>query len=211
MASLALCLAGIGVLLAIVQTAALRAHLRRPAPEPRSFPFLSVLKPLCGVDDGLWSNLRSFARQHYPRWEMLLGVKDALDPAYPVALRAAQRWPDRVRVILQRRAPGLNPKVNQLIGLSTAARGEVLVVSDSNVRVTSGYLRGIAAALEDPQVALVTHPVAGAGERTAGALLDNLTLCGSIAAGIAAAKRVAGKDLVVGKSMALRSRDLRAL
>jgi len=206
-----LLLAAVGLLLTAVQVAALRLHLRGAAAEPRSWPFLSILKPLCGVDDDLWKNLRSFTILRYPAYEILLGVKDENDPAYDLALRAAECWPHLVRVVVQRGVPGLNPKVNQLITLAAAARGEVLVVSDSNIRVGRDYLRGIAAAMDDPQVALVTHPVAGVGERSAGALFDNVTLCGSIAAGVISAKRIAGKDLVVGKSMAIRRRDLRAM
>ena len=206
-----LVLAGAGWLLALVQAVTLRRHLGEPVRDPRSCPFISVLKPLCGVDDDLWKNLRSFTRLQYPGYEILLGVKDRLDPAYPLALRAAERWPDLVRVAVQRSAPGLNPKVNQLITLAAAARGEVLVVSDSNVRVRSDYLAGIASQFDDPRVGLVTHAVAGVGERTLGALLDNLNMCGSIAPGVVAAKRLARMDLVVGKSMALRRGDLRAL
>ena len=159
---------------------------------------------LCGVDDDLLRNLASFARLEYPAYEVLLGVKDEADEAYRLAVRAAQCWPQRMRVVVQRSAPGLNPKVNQLITLSAAARGELLVVSDSNIRVRRDYLRGIAAAFEDSGVALVTHPVAGVGERSFGALLDSLHLCGAIAPGVVAAKALAGKDVVVGKSMALR-------
>lgn len=203
------CLAALGVLLAFVQAVALRRHLRGAVPRPRSLPFVSILKPLCGVDDALWNNLRSFTRLRYPAYEILLGVKDVLDPAYPLALRAAKAWPDRVRVVVQRSAPGLNPKVNQLITLASAASGEVLVVSDSNVRVRGNYLLAIAALFDDPRVGLVTHAVAGVGERSVGALLDNLTLCGSIAPGVISAKWIARKDLVVGKSMALRRGDLR--
>jgi ceramide glucosyltransferase len=77
--------------------------------------------------------------------------------------------------------------------------------------VRRDYLRGIAAAFDDCRVGLVTHPVAGVGERTLGALFDNLTLCGSIASGVVSAKRIAGKDVVVGKSMAFRRADLRAI
>ena len=208
----ALCaLAAIGLLLALVQAVTLRKHLRAEAPWPRSFPFVSILKPLCGLDDALWGNLRSFARLRYPAYEILLGVKDVLDPAWPLALRAQKRWPHLVRVVVQRGAPGLNPKVNQLITLEKAARGGVLVVSDSNVRVRPGYLLTIAGLLDDREVGLVSHAVAGAGERSLGALLDNLTMCGSIAPGVVSAKRIARQDLVVGKSMALRRADLRAL
>jgi ceramide glucosyltransferase len=206
-----LALTAIGLLLGVVQVAALRWHLREPVREPRTFPFVSVLKPLCGIDDDLWANLRSFSRLRYPGYEVLLGVKDSRDPAYRVALRAARRWPGLVRVVLQRGAPGLNPKVNQLITLASAARGEVLVISDSNVRVRGDYLRAIAGAFEEEEVALVTHPVAGVGARTLGALFDNVTMCGSIAAGITSAKRLARLDFVVGKSMALRRNDLLAM
>jgi ceramide glucosyltransferase len=206
-----LVLTAASLILAAVQAFALHRHLRSAAPEPRATPLISILKPLCGVDDNLWTNLRSFARLDYPGYEVLLGVKDKSDRAYPVALDAAERWPRLMRVVVQRGAPGLNPKVNQLITLASAARGEILVVSDSNVRVRRDYLRGIAAGFDDPQVGLVTHLLAGAGERSAGALLDNLFMCGAIAPGIVSAKCIAGKDLVVGKSMALRARDLRAM
>lgn len=180
-ASALLCLATLAMLLSLLQASALRRFLREPAREPRSFPFTSILKPLCGIDDALWNNLRSFVGLRYPAYEILLGVRDASDPAFLLALRAVERWPDRVRVVLQRGSPGFNPKVNQLITLAAAARGEILVISDSNVRVRRDYLRGIAAAFDDPRVALATHPVAGIGERSAGALFDNMAMCGSVA------------------------------
>jgi ceramide glucosyltransferase len=172
---------------------------------------VSVLKPLCGLDDDLDRNLASFAAQAYPCFEVLLGVRTREDPAYPHALAAAARWPGRFRVVVQRGEPGMNPKVNQLVTLARAARGEVLVVSDSNVRAAPGYLAGIVGVLEDHGVGLVTHAIAGVGEKRLGSLLDNLHLAGAIAPGVVAAKRVAGRDVVVGKSMALRRGDLAAL
>lgn len=105
----------------------------------------------------------------------------------------------------------MNPKVNQLISLARAARHDILVVSDSNVRVPREYLRDIAAHLESPEVGLVTHPIAGVGERSLGALLDNLHLAGAISPGMVAAQRLAGRNIVVGKSMAMRRRDVEAM
>jgi ceramide glucosyltransferase len=116
-----------------------------------------------------------------------------------------------MRVVVQRAEAGLNPKVNQLVGLARAARHDLLVVSDSNVRVRPGYLQGIAAALADPAVGLVTHPVAGVGERRLGSILENLHLAGSVAPGMVAAHCLARRALVVGKSMALRRADLARL
>ena len=201
----------VGVVVAVVQHVLLRGHLRAPEPEARACPPASILKPLCGVDDGLAENLAAFAALDYPDYEVVLGLKSARDPAWEVACAAARRWPRRFRVALQRGAPGMNPKVNQLVTLARAARHDVLVVSDSNVRVGPGYLRGIAAHLADPAVGLVTHPIVGVGERRLGSALDALHLAGAIAPGVVAAKRLAGQDIVVGKSMAFRRADLDAL
>jgi len=105
----------------------------------------------------------------------------------------------------------LNPKVSQLITLASEARNEIVVVSDSNIRPPAGYLDGIAAHLADPTVGLVTHAVVGSGGRRLGSLLDGLHLSTAIGPGVIAAKRFAKKDIVVGKSMALRTADLAAL
>jgi ceramide glucosyltransferase len=204
------------------QLVALRRHLRRDGSRRATLALrrrreraaeegISVLKPLCGADDDLERNLETFARLDHPRYEVLLGLRDLRDPACPLAYAAAARWPGVFRVVLQGGEPGLNPKVNQLVTLARAARHDVLVVSDSNVRVAAGYLLEIAAHLRDERVGLVTHPVVGVGERSLGAALENLHLAGSVAPGVVAAKRLAGRDVVVGKSMAFRRRDLEAL
>jgi ceramide glucosyltransferase len=210
----------IGVAIVVLQVLVLARHLARPAPVPRARPPISILKPLCGLDDELADNLAVFAALPYPDYEVLLGIASAADPAYAVAAETARRWPGRFRVVIQRAAPGLNPKVNQLLGLVSEARADILVVSDSNTRVPSGYLDEIAAYLEDPTVGLVTHPIAGSGEERAraaaptatwGARLDNLHITGTMTPGFVAASALCGKTYVVGKSMAMRRTDLQAV
>ncbi|WP_375758013.1 glycosyltransferase [Corallococcus exercitus] len=209
--SLLLAASAVGLVALLLQALFVRRHRRTAPAGPTHRPGLSILKPLCGVDDDLEANLAGFARLPYPHYEVLLGVKDARDPAYAVAKAAAAKWPHVMRVVLQEGEPGLNPKVNQLVTLSSEARFDLWVVSDSNTRVGEGYLEEIAAAFEDPTVGCVTHPVAGLGEQTFGSLLDNLHLSSSAAAGMIAAKHVADRDIVVGKSMALRREDVEAL
>lgn len=192
-----------------------RRHLGRPplAPEPGGKPLagISILKPLCGVDDDLEANLECFATLGHPRYEILLGVRDTSDPAYPVALAAVARWPHLMRLELQRGEPGLNPKVNQLITLEPAARYELLLISDSNTRAEPGYLEEISRLFEDPTVGCVSHPICGLGEQNLGALMDNLNQCILSGAGPIASKSAAHQDIVVGKSMVLRRETLRAL
>jgi ceramide glucosyltransferase len=206
-----LAVAATGLTVLGIEGRALRRQLRGAAPEPRGTPGISVLKPLRGVDDGLVANLASFAAIDWPQFEVLLGIHDASDLALPVAQAAEARWPGCFRVVMQGPDLGMNPKVSQLATLVGEARHSLLVISDSNVRVEPGYLAEIAARLEDPEVGLVTHLIAGIGERSTGALLENLHLAGGVATGIAAAKRIAGRDLVMGKSMALRREDLAAM
>lgn len=201
--------AGLGALAA--QRLALRRHLRTPPASPTRRPGISILKPLCGLDDRLEESLEHFATLPYPDYELLLGVNGTGDAAWPLAQRVAARHPGRVRAVLQNGAPGLNPKVNQLVTLEAQARHALLLVSDSNTRAPDGYLDELAALFDDAQVACITNPVSGTGHRSLGALLDNLHLAASVGLGQVAAKVLADRDLVVGKSMALRRRTLDAL
>ncbi len=201
--------AALGVALVAVMLLLTLLHLRQETPVPSCWPGISVLKPLCGADDALADNLASFVALPYPGdYEVLLGVRSVKDTAYPLACEAVRRWPERVRLVLQQGEAGFNPKVNQLVCLAQAARHDLFVVSDSNIRVPQGYLLDIAGHLGRPGVGCVTHPVAGHGHKSLGALLDNLHLGGSIAPGMVCAQRVLKKDLVVGKSMALWRQDL---
>ncbi|QRO01046.1 glycosyltransferase [Archangium violaceum] len=172
---------------------------------------ISILKPLCGVDDDLEANLACFAALDYPAYEVILGVKDTRDPAYAVARAAVARWPHVMRLELQHGEPGLNPKVNQLITLAGAARYDILVISDSNTRVGPDYLEEISRTFEDPEVGCISHPVSGVGERTLGSLMDNLYQSTTTGAGQIAAKQAVDQDIVVGKSMALRREDVESL
>lgn len=200
----------LGLLVLLVQRLALGVALRRPKRTTTARPGLSILKPLCGVDEALEANLETFRALAWPTYEVLLGVKDRADPAWALATRLAAKDP-RFRVVQQQTAPGLNPKVNQLVTLAAAATHELLLVSDSNARLPADALEEVAACFEAPDVACVTHPVSGAGHRSFGALLDNLHLVSAIGAAQLGAKTLANKDLVVGKSMALRRSALEAL
>lgn len=168
---------------------------------------VSILKPLAGLDDDLAGNLESFAGLEGPAHEILLGVASRSDPAH----RAAQAFVDRhpeldARVVVTDPHAALNPKVAQLVGLAAAARGDTLVTSDSNVRVRSDYLVHLLAPLADARCGLVTSVFAGTGERTAGAALENLQLAAVILPSVVLS--TLGLPVTVGKSMAMRRRDL---
>lgn len=201
-------IAAFSCLVVALELAAMVRHLRGTVPALQGMPGVSVLKPLCGRDDDLEQNLVTMLEQDYANFEVLFGVRDERDAAYPVACAVAARAPDRARIVLQRGEPGYNPKVNQLITLAAEAKHDLLIINDSNIRVRPGYVRELAALMQQPGIGLATNLFVGVGEEAIGSHLDNSYIAGHIAPGIVAGKVYLRQDLVVGKSMAVRKSHL---
>jgi ceramide glucosyltransferase len=165
-------------------------------------PPVSILKPLCGLDDELEENLESFFELDYPDYEILFSFAGADDPAFAVARRVADRHPSRPAIfIVDGREPGGNAKVNRLAAAARRARSRHLLLSDGNVRVRRDFLARAVAPFEDARVGLVSHLFRGTGARSLGARLECLHLNGTLRAGTAAIAELTGSPCVVGKSI----------
>jgi ceramide glucosyltransferase len=200
-----------GAMMALFVRAMLKRHLHHPAAFHRA-PRVTILKPLAGLDDDLEDNLESFAWIDYPSFEILFGIASLSDPAHPAVRSFIHRHPRiDARIVVTDPDAAINPKVAQLIGLNRVATGEIYVISDSNVRVAPTYLWSLVGELSDEHVGMVTSLFAGTGERTLGAALENLQLCASTIPGYVAMNAVSARPLTVGKSMAIRRRDLARL
>jgi ceramide glucosyltransferase len=196
----------------MLQWAVRRKLSARPAADSGYRPRISVLKPLCGVDEGLYENLVSFAEQDYPDYELVIGVADARDPALVIVQRLRAAYPAlELKVVVHgEHDPLANPKVISLTHMAHVARHDYLLVSDSNVRATPDYLARIAAEMSDPAVGLVSNLIVGAGEASVGAHCENLHLNTFVIGGVCIAD-LADTPCVVGKSMLMRRRELEAL
>jgi ceramide glucosyltransferase len=184
----------------VATLALLRATGRRGRPAAE-LPSITVLKPLAGADDALEANLETFFRQRYPRFEIVFGVAGDSDPAAAVARRLILRHPEvAARLIVHDGRRGLNPKVANLRAMLAAGTHDVVVISDSNIAVGPGYLESMARPLGG-KVGVVMSLFAGAGERSLGATLESLHLCGVIAGTVAASRVLVGKSLLFRRSV----------
>ena len=171
-------------------------------------PPVTIFKPLKGLDEELELNLRSFFQLDYPTFQLLFCVAEVNDPAIEIVQKLQREFPNQdTQLIVGCPAFGLNPKVESLAAIERHRKHDVILISDSNVRVRPSYLRETASYLAEPGVGLVTNLFTGVGEIHASAVLENLQLNGYIAGGVASAA-VLGATCVVGKSMLIPVRAL---
>ncbi len=203
------CSATAFVFFAIGVVATLRHTTRRPfSLADDAYPAISLLKPLKGTEEALEANLRSFFEQDYPApFEVVFAITTPDDPGLVVARAIAAEYEIPWRVVFSDPEFGLNPKVANLAGALRVARYDLVLQSDANVRVRPDYLRRVVAELISEDAQLLSSMVTGGGERSVGALLDNLQLCAFTAPGTCAALYV-GIVCVIGKSMLFYKKDL---
>jgi ceramide glucosyltransferase len=191
--------------------AALRYLSVRPpasnSPEP-----ISVLKPLAGLDLGLESNLRSFFEQDYPAFELLFAVRSGNDPAVETVeklRREYQRVP--ARMLVTGESPYANAKVYSLEQMLAAAANDLVVMSDSDIRVTSSLLKTVAAEFQDAGLGVATCPYRAVAGPSFWSQLEAIGMNTDFAAGILVARMLEGMKFAVGPTIAARRRVLQAI
>ncbi len=177
-------------------------------PESRSAEPVSVLKPLHGLDDGLEANLRSFFEQDYPSFELLFAARCEDDAGLALARRLSseyQRVPARFFVTGE--PPYANAKVWSLEIMTREAAHDLLVMSDSDIRVDPGMLRTIGAEFSDPRLGVATCPYRAAPGASFWSLLEALGMNTEFWGGALTARLVErGVHFAVGPTIAARRR-----
>ena len=146
-----------GVAQLIIGTRLIERRAAAPARVPAARPPVSVLKPLCGVDPLTELALESFFLIDYPDYQLVFGVQSETDPVLDVLARLRARHPERdVAVVVDATLHGSNRKICNLINMLPAARHELLVITDADIHVPVYFLDRVVAAMEQPNVGLVT-------------------------------------------------------
>ena len=167
---------------------------------------ISILKPLAGLDAGLESNLRTCFEQDYPVFEILFAVRHADDPSIEVVEKLRLEYPHvPTRLMITGEPPYPNAKVYSLDRMLAVAANDLVVMSDSDIRVDRHLLRTVAAEFQDPSLGVATCPYrAIAGGRASGRASKRSGMNTDFLAGILVARMLEGMQFAVGPTIAAR-------
>lgn len=182
-----------------------------PQPARTYQPPITVLKPIYGLDKGLEDNLLSLCRQDYPDYQVVIGVQRPDDPALPLLRRLAQEFADRITLVVKPSEPVVNGKVQNLVNALTHARHDILIISDSDVRLAPGYLQTIVAPLADPNVGYVCTLYRSVAADRWFEKFELLSLNADFVPSIIFSAVTGAATFCLGASVAFRNSDLEAI
>ena len=142
-------------------------RLRRNASDKRSFhhPPVSLVRPLCGIDNYAAETLRSTFELDYPCYEILFCVASPNDPVLPLVKSLISAHPNAaVRLLIGDDRVSTNPKLNNVVKGWRAASHQWIVIADSNVLMPPDYIRRLFASWRD-DTGLVASPPIGSHPR----------------------------------------------
>ncbi|RDJ99034.1 bacteriohopanetetrol glucosamine biosynthesis glycosyltransferase HpnI [Paraburkholderia lacunae] len=147
-----------GIVYTVLAGVLIGRFFARPVSEPTSFPPVTVVKPLHGIEWALLANLSSFCQQDYPGpVQFLFGVHESTDPALQTVDELRRLHPEAdITVVADARLYGPNRKISNILNMLPQAQHDVLVFADSDVSVGPDYLRNVIGELQKPDVGLVT-------------------------------------------------------
>jgi ceramide glucosyltransferase len=146
--TVAQCAAGFSIILSSIQLvstgiAGLRCPERIvPLPPPNDAPGVTLVRPVCGLDNYAEETLGSSFRLNYPLYEVLFCAARADDPILPLIQRLMRDNPHvPSRILIGDDWVNANPKLNNVVKGWKAARYDWVVMADSNVLMPGDYLQ----------------------------------------------------------------------
>lgn len=150
----------LGLHLAAAALAALQGQRRLP--RRAETPFITLLRPVCGLDQFDRETLASSFGLDYPDYEIIFCAADPRDRAVAALHEMIRQNPgQRARVLVGDDRITANPKLNNLAKGWAAAEAEWIAIADANLLLPRDYLRQLVDAWV-PGTGLVSSPPAGA-------------------------------------------------
>lgn len=169
-------------------------------------PAVSLLKPLHGAEPDLEAHLATFFQQDYPHYEILFCARQMDDAGLVAARRVAARFPNVPVQFLSSGEPTVpNAKILSLERMAKAAQHDLLIISDSDVRVDPNYVRDVVAPFADPKVGAVTCLYRGvAAQGGLWSRIEAAAMSVEMSAGVLVADMLEGMKFALGPTMAIR-------
>jgi ceramide glucosyltransferase len=124
-------------------------------------PAVSLVRPLCGLDNYAADTLASTFALDYPRYEILFCVAVAHDPVVPLVETLMARHKNaNARLLVGDERLNNNPKLNNVAKGWRAAAHEWIIMADSNVLIPPDYIQRLLASWR-PDTGLVASPPIG--------------------------------------------------
>jgi ceramide glucosyltransferase len=173
-------------------------------------PPVSLLKPLHGAEPGLREYLESFFALDYPAFEILFCARTEADAGLQLAREVAALHPQiPVRFLLSGTPPWPNARCYSLSVMAPQAAHDLLVITDSDVRVKPQFLREVVAPFADAGLGASTCLYRGdATGRGLWALMEGLGMSVEMTAGVVTADMMEGMRFTLGPCMIVRKVDL---
>jgi len=126
----------------------------------RPCPAVSLVRPVCGIDNYAGDTLRSTFGLDYPRYEILFCAASAKDPVVPlVDALIAEHGDIDARLLVGDDRLSNNPKLNNVVKGWDAAAFEWIVIADSNVLMPPDYLQLLFAAWREDTGLVASPPI----------------------------------------------------
>lgn len=197
----------------LISLACARSWFGRRRPAPGHLPPVTILKPVKGVDAGSFENFASFCRQEYPApVQLVFACAAADDPVIPVIRRLMADFPAAdIELVVDGTIHGPNYKVSNLINAFPRAKHDLIIVCDSDIRVSPDFLREVAAPFADPQVGLVSSLYRSPGVRGAATALEAMGFTVEMVPNVMVALKLEGLSFALGAAMTVRREALAAI
>lgn len=181
----------------------------RPCPEALGLLPVTIIKPVKGLDAESYENFASFCCQDYPDYQVLFAVASPDDPVIAVIERLRVEYASiPIDLVIDNRVYGYNYKVCNLINAYPAARHDLIIVCDSDIRVGPEYLRNVVGLFANPAVGLVTSLYRSSTPPNAAAALEALGFSAEMVPNVLVARHLEGLTFALGASMAVRRQAL---
>ena len=183
--------------------------LRARPLQPGGTPFITLLRPACGLDPNDAETLGSSFRQDYPSYEVVFCVARSDDPVVPLIRDLIARNPHiPARLLLGEDRITANPKLNNLQKGWAGSTAAWVAMADSNLLLPPDYLRTLTGCWQH-DTGLVSSPPIGIRPEGMAASIECAFLNGNQARLQLAADSL-GHGFAQGKTMVWRRETLDA-